>query len=110
MFPERFYLDAFECGMDAIVVMFSGTDNPFRGGSERVARLINNTYPLMKQRGIDPRRLRLVAICTVCTKSFLKEVNLMSELLHRIGPVREELGSPVFPGAPETSRQPESHR
>ena len=91
MFPEKFYLRAFEQGIDAIIVMFSGTDNPYRGGSERVAELINRVYPLMKERGIDPRRLRLVAICTVCTRPFLKEVNQMSELLSSIGPVRDDL-------------------
>lgn len=91
MFPEWFYLQAFERGIDAILVMFSGTDNPYRGGSERVAELINKTYPLMKARGIDTRRLRLVAICTVCTRPFLKEVNQMSELLASLGPVEAEL-------------------
>jgi coenzyme F420-reducing hydrogenase delta subunit len=93
MFPERFYLDAFESGIDAILVMFSGTDNPYRGGSERAAELINRTYPLMKARGIDTRRLRLVAICTVCTKPFLKEVNQVNELLAGIGPVENELSA-----------------
>lgn len=94
MFPEQFYLQTFEQGIDAILVMFSGTDNPFRGGSELVAKTINNVYPLMKARGIDTRRLRLVAICTVCTKPFLKEVNQMAELLQGIGPVKNELMSP----------------
>jgi hypothetical protein len=56
-----------------------------------VAGLINRVYPLMKERGIDPRRLRLVAICTVCTRPFLKEVNQMCELLNDIGLVRDEL-------------------
>ena len=41
MFPEEFYLKAFQQGIDAIIVMFSGTDNPYRGGSDRVATLIN---------------------------------------------------------------------
>lgn len=91
MFPKEFYLQTFERGIDAILVMFSGTDNPFRGGSERVAQIINQTYPLMKERGIDTRRLRLVAICTVCTKPFLKEVTQMNELLESIGPVENEL-------------------
>jgi coenzyme F420-reducing hydrogenase delta subunit len=45
----------------------------------------------MKERGIDTRRLRLVAICTVCTQPFLKEVNQMTELLKQLGPVRDEL-------------------
>jgi F420-non-reducing hydrogenase iron-sulfur subunit len=70
---------------DAILVMFSGTDSPYKGSSERAAQIINKVYPLMKERGIDTRRLRLVAICTVCTQPFLKEVNQMSQLLNKSG-------------------------
>jgi len=91
MFPEEFYLRAFERGIDAIVVMYSGTDCPFKDGDKRTAEIINRTYPLMKERGIDTRRLRLVAICTVCTKPFLKEVNQAKALLDEIGPVQDEL-------------------
>jgi coenzyme F420-reducing hydrogenase delta subunit len=91
MFPEDFYLGAFEKGVDAILVMYSGTDCPYKGGAERTAEIVNRVYPLMKERGIDPRRLRLTAICTVCTKPFLKEVNEMNILLRDIGPVRAEL-------------------
>jgi F420-non-reducing hydrogenase iron-sulfur subunit len=69
MFPPKFYLDSFEKGVDGIIVMYSGTDSPYKGGPERVAQLINQTYPMMKERGIDTRRLKLAAICTVCTNS-----------------------------------------
>jgi hypothetical protein len=34
--------------------------------------------------------LKLAAICTVCTKPFLKEVRLMDELLGEIGYVKNE--------------------
>jgi coenzyme F420-reducing hydrogenase delta subunit len=91
MFPEEFYLRAFERGMDAILVMYSGTDSPYKGSSERAAQIINKVYPLLKERGIDVRRLRLVAICTVCTQPFLKEVHQMRSLLEQIGPVQDEL-------------------
>jgi coenzyme F420-reducing hydrogenase delta subunit len=90
MFPEEFYLRSFEKGIDAILVMYSGTDCPYKGGAERTAEIINRVYPLMKERGIDPRRLRLTAICTVCTKPFLKEVADMNALLREIGPVRKK--------------------
>lgn len=93
MFPEEFYLRAFERGIDAILVMYSGTDSPYKGDADRTALLINRVYPLMKQRGIDTRRLRLVAICTVCTKAFLKEVVQMNDLLQIIGPVKNELSA-----------------
>jgi len=91
MFPPEFYLRAYKQGIDGIIVMYSGTDSPYKGGPERTAILINQTYPLMKEIGIDPRRLKLAAICTVCTKPFLKEVRQMNELLQGIGFVRNEI-------------------
>ena len=105
MFPEDFYIRTFERGIDAILVMYSGTDCPYKGAAERTAEIINRVYPIMTERGIDARRLRLVAICTVCTKPFLKEVEQMNALLDEIGPVQGELSStsagqpqPVPPG------------
>lgn len=91
MFPEDFYLRSFERGIDAIIVMYSGTDCPYKGAAEHTAQMINRVYPKMKEKGIDPRRLRLTAICTVCVKPFLHEVNQMNELLKEIGPVANEL-------------------
>jgi coenzyme F420-reducing hydrogenase delta subunit len=95
MFPEDFYLRTFEQGIDAIMVMYSGTDCPYKGGAERTAVIINNVYPRMEAQGIDTRRLRLAAICTVCTKPFLNEVTQMNQLLQEIGSVRAELTAPV---------------
>jgi coenzyme F420-reducing hydrogenase delta subunit len=93
MFPPKFYIDSFEKGVDGIIVMYSGTDSPYKGGPERAAQLINQTYPMMKERGIDTRRLKLAAICTVCTKPFLKEVKAMDELLQGIGFVQNEINN-----------------
>lgn len=93
MFPPEFFIRAFERGIDAIIVMYSGTDSPYKVEADGTAKLINRTYELMKQRGIDIRRLRLAAICTVCVKPFLKEVNQMAELLKGIGFVKNELAA-----------------
>jgi F420-non-reducing hydrogenase iron-sulfur subunit len=93
MFPEEFYLHAFERGIDAILIMFSGADCPFKGAPERTAQIISNTYAQMKERGLDTRRLRLVAICTVCTRPFLREVNQINDVLEEIGSAREELAA-----------------
>ena len=40
----------------------------------------------MKAQDLDIRRLRLTAICTVCNRAFLKEVNLMNEVVMELGP------------------------
>ena len=90
MFPPEFYIRSFKKGIDAIIVMYSGTDSPFKGGPERTAKLINETYPLMKAHGLDTRRLKLAAICTVCTKPFMKEVDQMNQLLEGIGFAQDE--------------------
>jgi F420-non-reducing hydrogenase iron-sulfur subunit len=87
IFPAEFYLRTFERGFDGIIVMYSGTDSPYKGESERTAEIINETYLRMKERGIDTRRLRLAAICTVCVRPFLNEVHGMDQLLGEIGPV-----------------------
>lgn len=93
MFSPDFYLRAFRKGIDSIIVMYSGTDSPYKGGPERAAQIVNQTYPRMKEIGLDTRRLKLAAICTVCTKPFLKEVKQMDELLQGIGFVRDELAA-----------------
>jgi len=95
MFPEDFYIDAFERGIDGIIVMYSGTDSPYKGSAEQTSEIVNRAYARMKDQGLDTRRLRLVAICTVCTAAFLKEIKLMESVLAEIGPVSGELARAV---------------
>jgi coenzyme F420-reducing hydrogenase delta subunit len=95
IFPPKFYIDAFEKGFDAITVMYSGTDSPHKGESEKTAEIVNQTYGRMKELNLDPRRLRLAAICTVCVRPFLEEVLRASKLLYEIGPVPRPLTRPT---------------
>ncbi len=94
IFPPDFYLKAFEKGIDGIIVMYSGTDSPYKGAPERTAKMINKTYELMKQRNLDPRRLALAAICTVCVRPFLGEIEKMEKTLDELGPVPRPLPEP----------------
>jgi coenzyme F420-reducing hydrogenase delta subunit len=91
MFPPEFFVRAFERGIDGIIIMYSGTDSPYKVEADGTAALLNRTYGLMKERKLDIRRLRLAAICTVCVKPFLKEVKLMTDLLDGIGFVKDEI-------------------
>ncbi len=86
MFPERFYLDCFRKGIGGILIMSCGVECPYEGAYEALAKRVDRVFGLMKQEGLDLRRLRLTAICTVCTRSFLKEVRKMNELLAELGP------------------------
>jgi len=89
MFPEHFYIDCFRKGISGIIVMSCGEECPYEGAYHAFARRIDRVFQLMKQHGLDLRRLRITAICTVCNRPFLKEVNDMNNLI-------KELGPPVF--------------
>lgn len=95
MFPPEFFVRAFERGIDGIIIIYSGTDSPYKVEADGTAALVNRTYTQMKELGIDIRRLRLAAICTVCVKPFLKEVNQMADLLKGIGFVKDEITAPA---------------
>ncbi len=77
MFPESFYLKAFERGIAAIIIMSSGSDCPYEGAYERLSKRIDRVYALMKGSGIPTSRLKLTTICTVCRSAFLKEISEM---------------------------------
>ena len=81
MFPPEFFIRSFERGIDAIIVMYSGTDSPYQVEASGTATLINKTYTLMKQRGIAVSRLKLTTICTVCRAAFLKEIAEMEKVV-----------------------------
>ncbi len=86
LFPERFYMDCFRKGISAILIMSCGEECPYEGAYHALARRIDKVYQLMKAEKIDIRRLRLTAICTVCNRAFLKEVNDMNALVKELGP------------------------
>jgi F420-non-reducing hydrogenase iron-sulfur subunit len=86
LFPERFYLECFNKGISGIIIMACGEECPYEGAYHALARRIDGVYQAMKALEIDLRRLRLTAICTVCNRAFLKEVNAMQALVQELGP------------------------
>jgi F420-non-reducing hydrogenase iron-sulfur subunit len=86
LFPEHFYIDCFRKGISGILIMSCGEECPYEGAYHALARRIDKVYQLMKADKIDIRRLRLTAICTVCNRAFLKEVNDMNTLVKELGP------------------------
>ncbi|NLH75021.1 MAG: hydrogenase iron-sulfur subunit [Verrucomicrobia bacterium] len=90
VFPEDFYLRAFARGVDGIIVASCGTDCPYEGVYQKLSRRIDRLVKRMKNGGLEIERVRLTAICTVCIKAFLKEVNQMNDKLRLLGPVNRE--------------------
>ncbi|HHE74376.1 MAG TPA: hydrogenase iron-sulfur subunit [Desulfobacteraceae bacterium] len=86
LFPEQFYLDCFKKGISGIIIMSCGEECPYEGAYKAIATRLDRVYKMMKEQELDIRRLRLTAICTVCNRSFLNEVNQMNTVVQELGP------------------------
>ncbi len=91
LFPEDYYLRAYSKGIDGIIIASCGSDCPYHGAYERLAKRIDDLTIHMKDGGLEIERMRLTAICTVCIKAFLKEIAEMEENLIKLGPVDRAL-------------------
>ena len=85
MLPEEFYFRTLEKGIGGIIVMSCGEECPYPGAYNALAKRVDRVYQMMKARDLDIRRLRLTAICTVCNRAFIKEVNQMNALVKELG-------------------------
>ncbi len=83
LFPDSFYYDCFEKGVGGILIMSCGHECPYIGAFEKLLARVDRVKLGLKERGVSPDRLRLSAICTVCTKPFLKEIAEMNQQLER---------------------------
>ncbi len=87
LFPEDFYLGSFARGIDGILIAACGSDCPYRGAYDRLAKRIDALTARMRRGGLEIERIRITAICTVCIKAYLKEVDEMNAKLLKVGPV-----------------------
>ena len=84
MFPAQFYVDCLKKGIGGIIIMSCGVECPYEGAYQALAKRVDEAYALMKQHDLSPKRLRLTAICTVCNRAFLNEVNQMNQLVKEL--------------------------
>jgi coenzyme F420-reducing hydrogenase delta subunit len=79
---SRWILHAYEKGFDGVFIAADGSDCVFgESCTEKTGELVGRTMELMKQKGIEPARLKMAAICSVCSESFVKQVKSFNEYL-----------------------------
>ncbi len=77
-------LRAFEKGYAGVFIAADGTDCPYSEScTDRTSDLVAQTHILMKERGINPAKLKMAAICSVCAEPFVKHMNNFVEELSR---------------------------
>ena len=75
-------LYALEQGFNGVFIAADGTDCPYgESCTEKTGLVVGATHQIMKDKGIDPARLRMAAICSVCSESFVKHVKNFTKYL-----------------------------
>ena len=81
----RWILRAFDQGFDGVFIAADGTDCPY--GEEcttNTGNIVTQTHQLMKEKGILPKRLKMAAICSVCSEAFVKHIQTFTRDLSEL--------------------------
>lgn len=78
----KWILHAYEQGFDGVFIAADGTDCVYgETCTEKTGKVVSRTHDVMKSQEIDPARLRMAAICSVCSDSFVKQIKSFNEYL-----------------------------
>ena len=73
---------AYEKGFDGVFIAADGSDCPYgETCTEKTGKLVQHTHEIMKEKNIEPARLKMAAICSVCSESFVKQMKSFNEYL-----------------------------
>lgn len=80
----RWILHAYEQGFDGVFIAADGTDCPHDDTcTTKTGQLVAQTQEMMKEKNMDPARLRMAAICSICSEPFVKQMKSFNEYLSK---------------------------
>ncbi len=78
----RWIMHAFQVGFDGVFIAADGTDCPYSDKcSENTAEIVRQTQDLMRQKGLETARLKMAAICSVCSEAFVRQIKAFYDYL-----------------------------
>jgi len=78
----RWILHAYEKGFDGVFIAADGSDCTYgESCTEKTGKMVSLTHEMMKEKNIDPARLRMAAICSVCSEAFVKQMKSFNQYL-----------------------------
>jgi len=87
----RWILRALKKGFDGVFVAADGTDCPFSPEcSDITGKMVANAQEIIKNEGINPARLKMGAICSVCAVPFSNHMKNFSKQLSELGSIQSE--------------------
>ena len=81
----KWILHALETGFEGVFIAADGTDCPYSGTcTTNTGNIVSVTHKLMTEKGILPRRLKMAAICSVCSEPFVKHIETFTRELSEL--------------------------
>jgi len=81
-------LRALERGFDGVFIASDGDECAYLPDcAKRSSKVVADAQSRMREQGIDAQRLRMAAICSVCSEPFTRHVQQFSAVLVDLGPV-----------------------
>ena len=78
----RWILHALENGFDGVFIAADGTDCPYGDScTTNTGNIVSKTHQLLKDKGIPAKRLKMAAICSVCSEAFVKHIQTFTREL-----------------------------
>ncbi len=80
-------LYAVQQGFDGVFIAADGEECAYLPDcSERTAKIMADAQALLQERGHQPRRVKMAAVCSVCAEPFTNYMHEFSRMLAEIGP------------------------
>lgn len=87
----RWIMRAFNKGFEGVFIAADGTDCPYSPKcSEKTGHIVAHTQALLKKEGINPGRLKMAAICSVCAEQFANHMKNFLKTLAELGSITSE--------------------
>ncbi len=91
---SRWILHALEAGFDGVFIAADGTDCPYSEScTTNTGNIVSETHKLMNEKGIVPRRLKMAAICSVCSEAIVKHIQTFTRELSETQKQGSETGN-----------------
>ncbi len=81
---------AIERGFDGVFIAADGSDCALVPDcTARTAAIVSAAQALLRERSVEPQRVKMAAICSVCAEPFQKHMRQFGEALRKLGPAKK---------------------
>lgn len=85
---------AFEKGFDGVFIAADGHECAYSPKcTEYTNTIIVESQKMMRGKEINPKRIRMAALCSVCAEQFVSHMGNFSKILSELGSIQTEIYS-----------------